>query len=901
MIRVHKTLLTLITIITLLALTPLVTGARTNPADPPRETPVPTTSPAYCNAEHNIGNIVISVSNDGTFGNGWSSAGVIDCFTGAQVKSCEFPKGSQSEYLWAGDLWVGAIVGRDTLVSTCGMGGHEFHPNEPPFGEMIYRSNIDPARPEYADAVSEQDYVAVYYDTCTNCRGMQNDALDNRDHEPLGIQVTQKSFAWSYSYAEDFILMDYSIKNISQRRLKEVYMGIYVDADVGSLANQGGRAEDDISGFRQKNPALYLPEHCEPDSDVVNLAWTVDNEGGLVPPNVFPATPHAAATRIVRTPSDSLIVSYNWWVRQPEDYGPMARPIRDLVVTEGEPLGDRNKYHFLSNGEFDYDQHRMAVIDQYDSIYDPPPTNIIFRPGREGDFGIDVRYLLSFGPFALDPGQSLPITLAYVCGEDFHTSAANFANLPYNPDAWYENVNFDSLGVNATWAEWVYDNPGLDTDSDGYFGEYTICYGGDSLLDRVDSSSYTYDCVDTLLDSCLIYDTIWKFDVEDTIWRKGDGVPDFIGASPPPAPVVRIEPTHGAIRVVWNGVRSETTKDIFSREYDFEGYRVWFARDDRPSSFSVVASYDKEDYNRWEYSEASRNFVLRDRPFTLEELRSWYGEGDENWHPEDFPRVSPFVLDGGPGGTDSVYYFVRQDFNRSVLASDSVAVDNPGVVTSPIRKVYPDAPRPDVYEVDSLRILYADDEDSLSLFVTEDGFIRYFEYEFILESLLPTVPYWVNVTAFDYGSPKSGLAALETSPSLLAKVAYPLDSPDPSNVVTDGIFVWPNPYRIDGDYRSRGLEDFGANNIGDDRVRSIHFANLPERCTITIYSIDGDLVRELQHPAQTEVDGRCPITAHEACWDLITRNTQQVVSGLYYWTVEDEEGNVKIGKLAIIL
>jgi hypothetical protein len=36
-------------------------------------------------------------------------------------------------------------------------------------------------------------------------------------------------------------------------------------------------------------------------------------------------------------------------------------------------------------------------------------------------------------------------------------------------------------------------------------------------------------------------------------------------------------------------------------------------------------------------------------------------------------------------------------------------------------------------------------------------------------------------------------------------------------------------------------------------------------------------------------------------WDLITRNTQAVVSGVYYWTVEGADGRVQIGKLVIIL
>jgi len=79
-------------------------------------------------------------------------------------------------------------------------------------------------------------------------------------------------------------------------------------------------------------------------------------------------------------------------------------------------------------------------------------------------------------------------------------------------------------------------------------------------------------------------------------------------------------------------------------------------------------------------------------------------------------------------------------------------------------------------------------------------------------------------------------------------------------------------------------------------VRAIHFANLPPKCTISIFSIDGDLVREIHH----DVDPSDPNYLHDE-WNLVTRNRQAVVSGLYYWTVEDENGSVQIGKLAIVM
>jgi len=868
--------------------------ARSDPRPLSPEAPQNAASPGYSLAEHNIGNLRLSVCNNGTFGNGWSPTGEYDYFTGERALSCEYPKDSRTTYLWAADLWIGAIVGRDTLVSTGGDGGSEFHPDE---RRIALRSTIDPAKPEFEGAVSEQDYIAIYYDTCRRCSGVGNDWLDHRGHRPLNIEVTQRSFAWSYAYADDFVLFDYAIRNIGQDRLRRVYMGLYVDADVHSLAQLSEGYEDDLSGFKTWLPALYLKPPCPSDSDRVNLAWTIDNDGGLEP-GPFPPTPHVAAMRIVRTPADSLVVSYNWWIRNSDprfDFGPQARATyRDLGTGGlGMPSGDRNKFHYLRNGEVDYDQPTIATIGSLDSIWLPPPPDRVAVWAT----GLDVRYLLSFGPFEVEPGQTLPISLAYVCGSNFHRNPDNFLNLPNNPDAWYEGVNFDSLGVNATWADWIYDNPGVDTDSDGYAGRFTVCNLGDDSSWVCDTSVDTAAEPDTVIVTCG-----WQYELADTVWREGDGVPDFRGASPPPAPSaysiitpsgeqfrgLRVEPEVGRIKIRWNGVMSENTRDIFSREVDFEGYRVYIGRDDRSSSYSVAASYDLEDYNRWEFNPDLRDYQLLTRPYSLQELRCMYADScnDTSWHPLDYTRSHPLVLRGWQG-RDRVYYFTPQDFNRSVLGHLDGA-------TTDIRKTFPSALKPPVLEPDSIRLLFPGGADTV--YLTPEGFVKYYEYEYTMENLLPTVPYWINVTAFDYGSPKSGLAALETSPTLSPVVTYALQSVDQVEALGLKVFVYPNPYRVDDNYREAGFEGRLNPDMPEERTRMIHFANLPARCTIRIFSLDGDLIREIEH----DVDPADPLANHDV-WDMITRNSQSVVSGLYYWSVEDNSGNTQVGKLVILL
>jgi hypothetical protein len=820
------------------------------------------TVPAYGAVAHRVGKMVLCINNNGTFGTGFAVSG-IDFFTGEGVPSCEYPKGSNTRYLFAGAFWIGAIVGRDTLVSTAATGWssvQEFVPDQVGLGEIVKRSISSTDAASADGAVSEEDYILVYADTVTTA--VENDYF-GRPHIPLNVAVTQRSYAWSYAYAEDLILFDYTIQNIGHERLDNVYMGIYVDADVyfGDNDNTGGW-NDDICGFIESLPV----EHRDCVFwDTVNIAWIADNngdpDGGAYGEQ---SVPHVTGTRIVRTPADSLDVSFNWWISNPSaalDFGPRElanvgrwpEDFRDFGTGGlGTPMGDVNMYYQMRNMEFDYDQVYTATIDVTDTLWLPPIQELA------GDFanGYDTRYLLSFGPFDIDPGERLPLSFAYVAGENFHVNPGNADNLPDHPDQYYANVNFSDLGLNAAWAGRIYDNPGVDTDGDGYAGKVRLCCSDslgvslENILDTISIEFYNPD------------------DCELT-WYEGDGVPDFRGASPPPGPDFWLEPEVGRVRVRINGRHSETTRDVFSGLVDFEGYRIYVGRDARETSYSVVASYDIEDFNKFVWT--GSEYDLLDVPFTLDSLRCLYGRScdDTLFDPAVYTRDNPYRV------ADSAFYFEQQDFNVSEY----------GTLT-PIKKIYPYQPYPSTLNTDS-----ADASE-----LTDDGYFKYFEYEFTVENLLPTVPYWVNVTAFDFGSPEAGLRSLESSVTVGAMVAYALNSASDVMSRELKVFVYPNPYRVDASYRDQGFEGRMESDRPDDRVRVIHFANLPPKCTIRIYSLDGDLVRELEHYS----DASDPTASHET-WNLISRNTQMVVSGLYYWIVEAEDGQIQIGKLVIIM
>lgn len=354
-----------------------------------------TQDPPYTQTKaHKVGNLWLSVTNFGEIG------------SRGRRPSGEFPANSNIEYLFVGAIWVGAIVEGDTLVSY-GFDGwfsrNEMFPGSTEQDSILERS-IRPGSPHYdSSAVSEQDFIAVYTDTNTTF------AWEGHQH-PLGIEVTQKSYAWSYSYAEDFVIFDFLIKNISgligpPKTLEKLFMGIYVDGDVGhtSISNY---YQDDITGFLRVNS----------DGDTVNIAWLKDNDGdnGL--------TPGVSGVRVLFP--DPKTISYNWW-DPPTQWGP-TNPNNQLDYS-GHPDTDAQKYRIMSNGEID--------PDQLDS--NPPP-------GIDPT-GMDTRYFLSFGPFDVPADSTLKLTLAYVCGQ---------------PEG--DKDEFEDLGINARWARDVYDNPPAD-------------------------------------------------------------------------------------------------------------------------------------------------------------------------------------------------------------------------------------------------------------------------------------------------------------------------------------------------------------------------------------------------------------------------------------------------------
>jgi hypothetical protein len=107
----------------------------------------------------------------------------------------------------------------------------------------------------------------------------------------------------------------------------------------------------------------------------------------------------------------------------------------------------------------------------------------------------------------------------------------------------------------------------------------------------------------------------------------------------------------------------------------------------------------------------------------------------------------------------------------------------------------------------------------------------------------------------------------------------------PSVASPRGVWVVPNPYRAAAAWERTSVP-------GDVFTRHLDFMGLPRaRATIRIYTLAGDLVQVIDHDGSNG-DGQAP-------WDLISRNGQDVESGIYLFTVESALGH-QVGRFVVI-
>ena len=149
-----------------------------------------------------------------------------------------------------------------------------------------------------------------------------------------------------------------------------------------------------------------------------------------------------------------------------------------------------------------------------------------------------------------------------------------------------------------------------------------------------------------------------------------------------------------------------------------------------------------------------------------------------------------------------------------------------------------------------------------------------YRHSYVDTTVIPGMPYYYAVESVDEDGLGSG------------KVNYKKDedgNPVPVVIATasqsdlDKVKVVPNPYF--------GSAIWTATELAD----KVEFQNLPPSCVIKIYTLSGDLVKVIEHKNGTGSEA----------WNLLNKDGQKVVSGVYIYKVETDNG-YKIGKMMIL-
>jgi hypothetical protein len=393
---------------------------------------------------HTESNLLLSISNYGVFERfrpTWPT-------TPEEIfPSAQFPAGSDLDYLFLGTIWVGGVVEGETLVSVGADGwilNYEMFPAPCPNGNIVKMEN-------YGD----QEFLAEYTDTLVNTGSY--DPYDNRPQKPLNIEITQHSYSWMSPPYDDFVLLDYKIKNIGNKHISQAYVGFYMDTDILWVGNSRGYM-DDVTGFIKSVEAPEGPRK-------INLAWAADNDGDLVQGQITSHSPIGVfGFKLLGSSNPAPNLSYNWWVSDGSDpvnldFGPWRKSNWDLWAKnygtwceggKGTPCGDRAKYFLMSNEEFDYDQV-YTCIDQTDSGWLSPPSMC-----RDLADGYDTRFLYSFGPFDIIAKDSIAFTVGIIMGDSLHKGLNPID--PQNPQTYYSKLDFNNLFSNVSVAQRVYES-----------------------------------------------------------------------------------------------------------------------------------------------------------------------------------------------------------------------------------------------------------------------------------------------------------------------------------------------------------------------------------------------------------------------------------------------------------
>jgi len=835
---------------------------------------------------HNIGELQLNITNWGLIG---SLPGTRTTYS--EAPSAMWPAGSGVDYLYGAGLWVGAVVNGTPLVST-GYPQTELLPSNRA-RDTIYRMvegephglrypngdgdddgdgeiDEDPKDGEDndRDGQVDEDYAAIgdQHFRCVMRDDTPLSVAKYPDHDPMGLKIIQETHQWTRNELEDAVILDYTIQNAGPRTLEDVWVGLYVDADIGPREGRDATSFDDMIGFLpryEEDGSLRIVPTEHNGNAWFNMAYMYDCDGDDHLSDGYIGILFISFDRDTRlqgkgSPTTTWISNFQWFAG-----------IRSFDEG-GEPTNDTERYTALSRGTI------QAVPQSEDC-----------------KMANDYRFLVSAPVGWLPPGGELRAQMAIVMGsslEDLQRNAAEVMVAYFGQ--WFDRDKDPSTGIRGREryaCETDAGDPPPPPAANPLFRRSVDCPNPDFWFQpNIKQSMLNYegciwingdcefeemrgpglDCWSTRLDSDRYIGCTGVFGREyDVLW--------YVGSRPPPPPKLRVWPAHDRVHIFWDN-SSEHSLDTEFQRPQFEGYRVWRASGwERPAGSSVQTGPNSQ---LWA---AIGEFDMVDSFQVKRELPG--GQVHIEWRPLgrntglSSIAYTPIVL--RPDSWEAAYHRdLRVLLDQIFLEQPWVGPQTPirysdaGGVTE-LGRIYPQLRwwEASYAQIDTLQAHHFGTKwyEFIDRGV-KDGF-HYFHAVSTTSRMLARRGGKVVVV----GMGQEGVPQNNFEPTMPVSTAQTLEERRDKR---PQIYVVPNPAT-----RAR-LEEFSSlhPNAEDPTGLHVEFKNLPRaRIVVNIYTLAGDLVISIPHDG-TGGDG-------SVIWNLVSRNGQQVVSGIYLYSVESSD------------
>ncbi|MGE5175807.1 MAG: hypothetical protein ACM3JJ_05465 [Hyphomicrobiales bacterium] len=858
---------------------------------------------------HNVGRLQLQITNIGETGNA-------DNPRRTSVPCAEWPPGSGLDYLWAAGLWVGAIDASGIPhVTTATYPEREFSPlpsipnacvSLPPDqvadvresyegisgGNRIISSSVDPdddgdglvdedfpnGVDDDGDGLCDEDYGAIgqqmfsceYYDNVPQIREQLP------QHVPLGLRVRQTSYAWATPGQNDFVGMDYRITNVSGHTLRNVMVAIFADMDIGSRAIDQ-YFDDDQVGLINRD-IQYVGAAGQIVRRRLQMGYMFDN-----PDNPDRPQDHARG--------DAPGYFGCMFLNHTTDPTGLTAPTR---------VGITAFKYFSGNTPFPAGGDPTVDAERYQLMTDPQ-----LNPDLIGEVQssrpLDYRFVMATGPFrTLAPDSTLVISVAWVMGLGLGQGDRIGAG--------------GTLIENAIAAQQVFD--GLYTDFDGDL--YTGQCGKETCLRTLAGSSFLYSIPE---------DSACRARFWTSLPPEDAGSPRFEGWIPwdpyapcdaqqqgkflcldPPASPGEPPGTHCAsqdtldLRIGSSCTYVDFDCDVNTGQDGRERLVHWVAVTPLPAPVFAGGGEGSE----------PEAFVERYRSHSDSTgISAWFFPGDRRvtlkWN-----NYGELVRDSQRGNLKEFvgYRIYRASGWKRPFGSNAPSRDLWSLLGewrldprgSPARSLYelidPAAP---IVTTRNVRVSWDPIARAVSrtdAHVELDTLYAVGRYTFVDSNVLNGFPYFyaiVPVSIVPLGGAAGDLVISSPPTAENAQVVTPRASSmrDQRHVI-----VVPNPYRARAEWDLVPRPE-------DPSGTKVLFENLPRtKGTIRIFTLAGDLVRTIRFDGTPPPDlqyGKDPVLEGSGSmpWDLISRNGQRIVSGIYLYSVESELGR-DVGRFVVI-